>query len=96
MEQTTSKINEHNIVEQVIVGSHLWAIERLGGNWIDTTGMQVGIGYTYHNDHFRSPQPFPSWLWDNNQWNPPIPYPQDDQQYYWDEDTLSWILWEVE
>ena len=92
MEHTAAKLNDNNVVEQVIVGSHLWAIERLGGNWIDSTGLQVGIGYSYHGDHFRSPPLFPSWLWENGHWNPPIPYPQDGQSYYWDEETTSWIV----
>lgn len=35
MEHTTALLNEQGIVEQVIVGSHEWAIERLGGTWIN-------------------------------------------------------------
>lgn len=91
MEQTAAKIN-NNIVEQVIVGSWEWATEFLGGVWVDATGQQVGINFTYHGDHFRSPQPFLSWVWNNYQWNSPIPYPENGQRYYWDEDTVSWIL----
>jgi hypothetical protein len=38
-------------------------------------------------------KPYPSWVGDINtmSWQPPVPYPQDDKSYYWDESTVSWI-----
>jgi hypothetical protein len=39
----------------------------------------------------KPPQPYPSWTWDGAQWNPPTPYPEDDKNYEWDENTLSWV-----
>jgi len=38
-------------------------------------------------------QPYPSWISDINTmtWNPPVEYPQDSSQYYWDEPTVSWV-----
>jgi hypothetical protein len=55
----------------------------------------AGIGFTYdsNRDAFISPQPFPSWILneDTCQWEPPVPYPTDGKQYYWDEDTESWL-----
>jgi hypothetical protein len=61
------------------------------------------MGYIYDetNDVFYAPRPVdfngvvcaswtigpPTWLW-----QPPIPYPNDGGQYYWDENTLSWII----
>lgn len=92
-ELTTAQL-ENNIVTQVIVGTKEWAESRLGGTWIDTTGLQVGIGFTYHGDHFRPPQLFASWIWEHGQWTPPVPYPQDGQRYSWDESTTSWVVWE--
>jgi hypothetical protein len=37
-------------------------------------------------------QPFPSWVGEINtmSWQPPVPYPQDDKYYYWDEPSTSW------
>jgi hypothetical protein len=37
-------------------------------------------------------KPYPSWIGDltTMSWNPPVPYPQDDKQYYWDELSVSW------
>ena len=38
-------------------------------------------------------QPYPSWVGDIDtmSWQSPVPYPQDSQEAYWDEPTLSWI-----
>lgn len=40
----------------------------------------------------RPPQPYPSWTWDtvDKVWIAPVPYPDDDKDYYWDEPTLAW------
>lgn len=53
----------------------------------------AGIGYTYDADAdvFVAPQPYPSWTLDNNHdWQPPTPMPDGD--YYWNEDTQTWLL----
>jgi hypothetical protein len=38
-------------------------------------------------------KPYPSWVGDIDtmSWQPPVPYPQDDKHYYWDELTINWI-----
>lgn len=58
-------------------------------------GNYAGIGYTYDeaNDVFYAPQPFPSWILNNQTWlwEAPVPYPNDDKLYRWDEDTTSWV-----
>lgn len=59
-------------------------------------GNYAGIGYIYdaENDVFYSTQPFPSWSLDTSTWlwNPPITYPDDGGNYYWDEASTSWAL----
>ena len=53
----------------------------------------AGIGFTYDEaaDQFVAPQPFPSWSLDaNNDWQPPTPKPEGD--FYWDEESLSWVV----
>lgn len=54
----------------------------------------AGIGYTYdeERDAFIPPQPYPSWLLDDDTclWQPPTPYPDDGGMYTWDETTLAW------
>lgn len=56
----------------------------------------AGVGFTYdaQRDVFIAPQPFPSWTLDadTTDWVPPVPYPDDDKPYLWDEATQSWVL----
>ena len=55
----------------------------------------AGIGYTYDatRDAFIPPQPFPSWVLNEDTclWDPPVPFPTDNQMYNWDEETTSWV-----
>ena len=55
----------------------------------------AGKGYTYDQtrDAFIPPKPFPSWVLneDTCRWDAPIPRPDDDKRYIWDEPTTSWI-----
>ena len=55
----------------------------------------AGIGYSYDEsrDAFIPPKPFNSWILDDFSclWNPPIPYPEDNECYVWDENQLNWI-----
>jgi hypothetical protein len=55
----------------------------------------AGIGFTYDEDRdaFIPPQPFPSWLLDEDtcQWQAPVPYPEDDTVIYqWNEELGDW------
>lgn len=56
----------------------------------------AGIGYSYDpiKDAFIPPKPHNSWTLNEQtcSWDPPVPYPDDGQEYRWNEDTLSWIL----
>ena len=55
----------------------------------------AGVGYTYDetNDVFITPQPYPTWVLDeNHDWQAPIPYPNDGESYVWDEDIEDWVL----
>lgn len=54
----------------------------------------AGIGYTYdeQRDAFIPPQPFPSWLLNEDTclWDPPVAMPTDGSPYTWNEETQSW------
>jgi len=54
----------------------------------------AGIGYTYdeQRDAFIPPQPFPSWVLNEDSclWDAPVPMPTDGV-YSWDEATNSWV-----
>ena len=68
-------------------------IHKLGG--IPYRKNYASIGYMYDNilDAFIPPKPFESWTLDEQtcNWQAPIPYPQDNKNYRWNESTLSWI-----
>jgi hypothetical protein len=55
----------------------------------------AGIGYTYdrQRDAFIPPKPYASWILDEDTclWNAPVPYPNDDKRYNWNEETQSWV-----
>lgn len=59
----------------------------------------AGVGDKYDlvaNIFYPAVAPFPSWILDSNyDWQPPIPYPADGQEHYWDEGTLTWVKTEV-
>ena len=63
----------------------------------------AGVGYTYDStrDAFYAPQPYPSWLLDEDActWDSPVPHPNadatdenpgDGKFYEWDESILNW------
>ena len=56
----------------------------------------AGVGYTYDpvRDAFYAPQPFKSWTLNEDTclWEAPVAYPEDENSYLWDEETLNWIL----
>jgi hypothetical protein len=56
----------------------------------------AGIGYTYNEDRdaFIPPKPYKSWVLneDTCYWESPIPYPQDNNKYNWNEQSQSWDL----
>ncbi len=55
----------------------------------------AGIGYTYDSirDAFIPPKPFASWILNENTclWDPPVPYPSDEEHYIWNEETQAWV-----
>ena len=56
----------------------------------------AGIGMTYDEDRdaFIPKKPFNSWVLNESTclWEAPIPYPQDNNKYSWNEQNQSWDL----
>ena len=54
----------------------------------------AGIGYTFdaERDAFIAPQPFLSWVLDEQtcKWESPVPMPTDGQMYTWNDELKSW------
>jgi len=59
-------------------------------------GTYAGIGFHYDEDLdiFYPPQPYASWTLNAQtaSWEPPVEYPEDENQYVWNEETTSWDL----
>jgi hypothetical protein len=55
----------------------------------------AGIGFTYDStrDAFIPPQPYASWVLNDDTclWQAPVPYPEDGEPYVWDEDQQEWV-----
>jgi hypothetical protein len=83
------------------VGQAFIASLGLNGQWLQTSynsnfrKQYAGIGTSYdaQADQFVCPQPYASWSLDaNNDWQPPTPKPEGN--FYWNEETVSWIEWQ--
>jgi hypothetical protein len=103
---------ENNIVTQVVVvadeheaaGQAFLNSIGLDGTWVQTSYNGnirknfAGIGYSYNQDldAFIHPQPYPSWVLDEEtcQWEAPTPRPADGGPYAWNEDSISWVEYE--
>lgn len=77
-----------------------WLIDNIGGTWIKTSYSGnlrrrfagVGMKYDSELDAFIQEQPFPSWVLnrDTADWDPPVAYPLDDNDYTWNEELGDW------
>jgi hypothetical protein len=69
-------------------GIHILGGEPLRKNY-------AGIGYTYDEarDAFIPIKQFNSWILDEDtcNWKPPIPMPEDEKRYTWNEEDLTWV-----
>jgi hypothetical protein len=103
-----AKIDKNNIVQQVIsseqdfinsgaVGdSFLWIQCSYNGNF---RKQFPGKGYTYDkiNDVFIKPQPYSSWTLNSDfDWTAPIEFPDESNEYIWNEETQTWDLMQNE
>ena len=54
----------------------------------------AGIGYSFDSDRdaFIPPKPYPSWILneDTCNWESPVPYPEGEDMYSWNEELLQW------
>ena len=103
-----AELDENNVVLRVVVGNNAypregydWIVDNLGGRWVQTSYNATirknfaGVGFTYDEDRdaFIAPQPYASWVLDEEtcRWEAPTPYPTDGKLYEWDEESLSWV-----
>tara|TARA_R110000751_G_scaffold233485_2_gene334321 strand:+ start:327 stop:704 length:378 start_codon:yes stop_codon:yes gene_type:complete len=85
-------------VEQEQLGKDFLTNLYGAGNYVQTSyngtfrKQFAGRGFTYDvvKDIFISIQPFSSWSLDgNDDWQSPVSKPDDDKDYYWNEDAYQ-------
>ena len=94
---------ENNIVTKVIVADADFFetfVDDSAGTWLETKmdgsirKNYAGIGFSYDStrDAFIPPQPYPSWILneDSCQWECPVAYPNDDKVHEWNETDQQW------
>jgi|TARA_R110000868_G_scaffold362613_1_gene624753 hypothetical protein len=100
-----AKINKTNIVTDVIVAEQDFINSGKVGDsflWIQTSyngsfrKNYAGIGFQYDKtrDAFIAPKPYPSWILNETtcRWEAPVAYPDDENNYNWNESEQSWNL----
>ena len=100
-----AKINKTNIVTDVIVAEQDFINSGKVGDsflWIQTSYNSsfrknyAGIGFQYDKtrDAFIAPKPYPSWILNETtcRWEAPVAYPDDENNYNWNESEQSWNL----
>ena len=67
---------------------------KLGGTPFRKNYAGIGFAYDEAKNAFIPPKPFDSWTLNETTclWEPPTPYPEDDNNYTWNEATQQWDL----
>ena len=102
-----AEIDEDNVVIRVIVAdSKEWCEENLTGLWIQTSyntyanqhpeGRPLhknfaGIGYSWDGIGFCAPQPYPSWILDDETYIWKAPKEKPEGAFVWDEGKGEWV-----
>ncbi len=49
--------------------------------------------YDKDHDAFIDPSPYPSWVLNKTtfKWEAPVPIPDENKKFNWDEKTISWV-----
>ena len=67
---------------------------KLGGTPFRKNYASIGDIYDENRNAFISKKPFNSWILNEStcMWEAPIPYPDNNNHYIWNEETLNWTL----
>ena len=99
---TNEILHDSNGVEQEINGVDFltkltgWSIWKQTSYNNNIRKNFAGKGYTYDEDRdaFIPPKPYNSWTLNEDTcfWEAPVAYPDDDNEYRWNEETTTWDL----
>jgi hypothetical protein len=73
-------------------------VHKLGGLPFRKNHASIGMVYDENRDAFIPPKPnLPSWILNETTclWEAPVAMPIDDNEYSWNESTLTWNIVEV-
>ena len=102
-EVTYGFVDEENILfaTAIFIDGDTETIERVKNQFSASACYKMNLekelalfGEAYWNgSRFLLPSPYPSWIFneDLNAWIAPVPYPENDLDYFWDEETTSWL-----
>ena len=97
----TTKNNQINeeVGQGYLYRTHGWPAELWKISEIDIgvpyrkNSANIGNTYDSTRDAFIASQPYPSWILNETtcKWEAPIPRPDDDKVYDWDEENQAWV-----
>lgn len=84
--------NNNFIVNHVIVESFELAELIFGEGNVESMLLEIGSRFNIDANKWQRPQPFPSWILNEEtyEWEAPTKQPEDGKTYTWDEATVSW------
>lgn len=91
---TYAVIENGTVIDAILADSKEIAEQVSGKECIEYTEENpLGIGWYWKEEYnkYIYPCPFQSWNYNGDSWQPPIPMPEGEGTYSWDEDTISWI-----
>jgi len=79
----------------IVVDIHLWGDDYtlLENEKEYDESNPAFIGGDYVDGYFYGIQPFPSWKRDNGVWVPPVPRPDTQDNWYWDEELGEFSIY---
>ena len=87
-----AQLDANNMVVNTIVADADFVASQTDKTYVLCTSAGIGYSYDANADVFIVPQPYPSWILDeNHDWQPPTPMPVNDKKYAWFEPNKVWI-----
>lgn len=96
MIKTYAEIDSNNKVINTILAPESF-ISGVPGIFIECTEAtrlgSLGMTYNKEKNKFVHAQPYPSWTLNSEtlDWDSPVPKPDQENPYMWDEDAQAWI-----
>jgi hypothetical protein len=88
-----TKLTGYPVWKQTSYNTH-GGVHSSGGTPLRKNHASIGMIYDEDRDAFIYKKPFNSWILNETTclWESPIPYPQDNNKYSWNEQNQSWDL----